>query len=50
MLQGGAGLGKLRTGPHATFVPAGFLFLTVLSLNFIGDKARERMEVRHEAI
>jgi peptide/nickel transport system permease protein len=50
MLQGAAGLGKLKTGPHATFVPAGFLFLTVLSLNFVGDKARERMEVRQAAI
>lgn len=46
MLQGAAGLSKLKSGPHATFVPAGFLFLTVLSLNFIGDKVRERFEVK----
>lgn len=46
MLQGAAGLSKLKSGPHATFVPAAFLFLTVLSLNFIGDKVRERFEVK----
>jgi peptide/nickel transport system permease protein len=50
MLQGAAGLGKLKSGPHATFVPAGFLFLTVLSLNFIGDKVRERLEVKQGGI
>lgn len=50
MLQAASGLGKLKTGPHATFVPAGFLFLTVLSLNFIGDKIRERLEVKQSGI
>ncbi len=46
MLQVGAGLSKLKAAPNNTFVPAGFLFLTVLSLNFIGDKLRERFEVK----
>ena len=50
MLQASSGIGKLKSGPHATFVPAGFLFLTVLSLNFIGDKIRERLEVKQGAI
>ncbi len=46
MLQIGAGLSKLKAAPNTTFVPAAFLFLTVLSLNFIGDKFRERLEVK----
>ena len=50
MIQSAAGLLKLKSGPHATFVPASFLFLTVLSLNFIGDKARERFEVKQSGI
>jgi peptide/nickel transport system permease protein len=50
MIQGSAGLLKLKSGPHATFVPAGFIFVTVLALNFIGDKVRERLEVKQGAI
>ena len=50
MLQGAAGLSKLKSGPHSTFVPASFLFFTVLSLNFIGDKVRERFEVKQGGI
>lgn len=50
MLQVGAGLSKLKAAPNNTFVPAGFLFLTVLSLNFIGDKFRERLEVKQSGI
>ena len=50
MLQVGAGLSKLKAAPNNTFVPAGFLFLTVLSLNFIGDKFRERLEVKQGGI
>lgn len=50
MLQSGAGLIKLKASPNMTFIPALFLFLTVLSLNFIGDKARERFEVKQGGI
>ena len=50
MIQGASGLQKLKSGPHGTFVPATFLFLTVLSLNLIGDKARERFEVKQSGI
>jgi peptide/nickel transport system permease protein len=50
MIQGSAGLLKLKSGPHATFVPAAFIFLTVLALNLIGDKVRERLEVKQSSI
>jgi len=35
----------LSTAPHIVFVPAAFLFVTVLSLNFLGDAVRERFHV-----
>lgn len=50
MIQTAAGMSKLRSGPHATVVPAAFLFLTVLSLNLIGDTVRERLEVKQSGI
>jgi peptide/nickel transport system permease protein len=50
MIQSSAGLLKLKSGPHATFVPAAFIFLTVLSLNLIGDVARDRLELRQSAL
>lgn len=50
MIQTAAGLTKLQSAPHATLVPAGFLFLTVLSLNVMGDTIRERLEVKQSAI
>lgn len=50
MIQTGAGLLKLQAMPNATAVPATFIFLTVLSLNFIGDKVRERFEVKQAGI
>jgi peptide/nickel transport system permease protein len=31
---------RLRTAPHAVFVPAGAMFLTVLALNRVGEWAR----------
>jgi peptide/nickel transport system permease protein len=36
----------MRISPHIIIVPALALFFTVLSLNFVGDKLRERLEVK----
>ena len=46
MIQSGASLREMRISPHIIIVPALTLFLTVLSLNFVGDKIRERLEVK----
>jgi peptide/nickel transport system permease protein len=37
---------SLETDPYLVFVPAAFLFLTVFSLNIVGDRARRRFDVR----
>lgn len=50
MIQAGSGLADLKRYPHMAFVPMIVLFLTVLSLNFIGDKVRERLEVKEGGI
>ena len=44
------GFPDIHTDPHITFLPALFLFLTVLSLNLIGDHLRSRFVVRESAI
>ena len=44
------GFPDINTDPHITFLPALFLFLTVLSLNLIGDQLRSRFVVRESAI
>lgn len=36
--------------PHVVFVGSAFLFLTVLSLNYLGDTIRARFDVREAAI
>ncbi len=46
MIQSGASLREMRISPHIIIVPALTLFFTVLSLNFVGDKIRERLEVK----
>ncbi len=46
MIQSGASLREMRISPHIILAPALTLFLTVLSLNFVGDKLRERLEVK----
>jgi peptide/nickel transport system permease protein len=46
MIQEGASAQDLRTAPNIALIPAFVLFLTVVSLNFIGDKFRERLEVK----
>ena len=44
------GFPDINTDPHITFLPALFLFLTVLSLNLRGDHLRSRFVVRESAI
>ena len=44
MIQDGREL--LETAPHAAFIPAGVMFLTVLSFNMVGDTLRKRMDSR----
>jgi len=44
------GRDNLDDAPHAVFFPALFMFLTVLSINFIGDRLRQFFDVRDAAI
>jgi peptide/nickel transport system permease protein len=50
MIATGSGLTILKKAPNVAFVPIIILFLTVLSFNFIGDKLRERLEVKQAGI
>jgi peptide/nickel transport system permease protein len=45
-----AGQPNLQRDPHLVFVPAIFLFLTVFSLNTVGDRARARFDTKTAAI
>jgi ABC-type dipeptide/oligopeptide/nickel transport system permease subunit len=40
----------LEAAPMVAFIPGLALFFTILSLNYIGDKARERLETKQGAI
>ncbi len=42
--------GDLDRAPHAVFFPALFMFLTVLSINYIGDRLRSYFDVKEAAI
>ncbi len=44
------GRDNLDDAPHAVFFPAAFMFLTVLSINFIGDRLRRFFDVRESAL
>lgn len=50
MIATGSGITMLKKGPNVAFVPIVILFFTVLSFNFIGDKLRERLEVKQAGI
>ena len=50
MTQLGAAPRTLRTGPWVAFTPIGAMFLTVLSLNFAGDRLRDYFDVREVGI
>ena len=41
---------SLQESPHIIFEPALFIFFTVLSLNFLGDVVRARLDVRESAV
>ena len=44
------GFTDIDTDPHITFIPALILFLTVLSLNLMGDRLRKKTDVRASAL
>ena len=50
MIATGSGITMLKKGPNVAFVPIIILFITVLSFNFIGDRLRERLEVKQAGI
>lgn len=44
------GRSDLANAPHITLVPAMVMFITVLALNFVGDKLQERFEPRESVL
>lgn len=44
------GRGDLDTAPHISMMPAMTMFITVLALNFVGDKLQERFEPRESVL
>lgn len=44
------GRDNLDDAPHAVFFPALFMFMTVLAINYIGDRLRQHFDVREAAI
>lgn len=50
MIVAGSSGTALRTQPLSAFVPITAMFLTVLALNFIGDRLRAHFEVRESAL
>ncbi len=44
------GFSDIETDPHITFIPALILFLTVLSLNLMGDRLRRKLDARASAL
>jgi peptide/nickel transport system permease protein len=44
------GQGELRDAPHIVLAPSLVIFLTVLSLNYLGDVVRARFDVRESAL
>ena len=49
MLVDGSGVRDLRSAPHVVLFPMGCMFLTVLALNFAGDRVRELSDVKETA-
>lgn len=45
-----AGKIHIRTAPHLALIPSLAMFLTVLSLNYVGDQLRSRFDVRGSAL
>jgi peptide/nickel transport system permease protein len=50
MIVAGSAGTSLRTAPLSAFVPITAMFLTVLALNFIGDRLRAHLDVRQSAL
>ncbi len=44
------GRADLDTAAHISLIPATAMFLTVLALNFVGDKLQERFEPRESVL
>jgi peptide/nickel transport system permease protein len=44
------GFADINTDPHLSFMPASVLFVTVLSLNLIGDSFRRRYAIRESSL
>lgn len=45
-----AGRDRLESDPLVVFVPAAVMFLTIFSLNVVGDRARTRFDVRESSL
>ena len=45
-----AGKIHIRTAPHLALIPSMAMFLTVLSINYVGDQLRQRFDVRESAL
>lgn len=44
------GRSNLDDAPHAVFFPALFMFMTVLSINYIGDRIRQYVDVKESVL
>ncbi|MDH4147049.1 MAG: ABC transporter permease [Acidimicrobiia bacterium] len=44
------GRDQLDSAPHIVLFPAMMIFLTVLSMNYLGDRVRERLEVKESNV
>ncbi len=49
MILAGSDARTLRTGTHVAMAPIGVMFLTVLALNYAGDRVRSYFDVRETA-
>ena len=45
-----AGKIHIRTAPHLALIPSLCMFITVLSVNYVGDQMRSRFDVRESAL
>ena len=49
IINDGRGIRDLQQNPHVALMPIGVMFLTILALNFAGDRVREYFDVRETA-
>ena len=49
IINDGRGIRDLQENPHVALMPIGVMFLTILALNFAGDRVREYFDVRETA-